>query len=420
MKLTELKKEVSKYIYLEDTGVIDVSLASILANRLKLGGKVWTIVIGASSGGKSQILRPISMANKKFIKRVDDLTDNTFLSGAKVKGGSNSLLKTENGSDWSHGMLAISDMTVLMSKSGESRGTILSQFRMIFDGEMTKYSGNMSEPITWKGNIGIIAGSTPSIYNVFEEVSDMGERFIYYRMKDYDPRSATNLALNRKKVDTALDEELAGHFEEYINDIIEDYKEVEVKIPDYVNQRITDIAIFSETVRTAVHKDFKNEKITSIPVVAYPMRVALQLQAIAKAFCIMKHHETGSYNLTEEELHILDWVGYSLANEEKRACLKVLASVDYEVGASTSAIADELGLETDVVRGFLTNLSAVHIVRRSGGDHDLRWYLNDKSYYDIIRRIEDINEVKELEEREATTEEDKEYEEKLANDFNSF
>ena len=206
MKLHELKTEVQKYQYFEDTKIIDVSLASILATRMKLGDPVWLVIIGASSGGKSQILRPLSLTDGKFIHRVDDLTENTFLSGAKVsKGEENPSLLKKIGD---HGLLVISDLTVLFSKSAESRATILSQFRMLYDGEMIKYSGNSAKPIEWRGHLGVIAGSTPSLYRNFEEVADMGERFIYYRMKEYDGHKATKLALERKIFGKELDEKL--------------------------------------------------------------------------------------------------------------------------------------------------------------------------------------------------------------------
>ncbi len=207
MKLAELKKEIEQYQYFEDTDIIDVSLASIIATRLKLGDPIWLIIIGPSSGGKSQILRPLALTDPKFLHRLDDLTENTFLSGANIGGGGNASLLDRIGSK---GMLVMSDLTVLFSKNKESRSAILSQFRMLYDGEMVKYSGNKDKPIMWKGYLGVIAGSTPSIYSHFEEVSDMGERFIYYRMKDYDPENATRLSMKRTLYGKELDEKLSG------------------------------------------------------------------------------------------------------------------------------------------------------------------------------------------------------------------
>ncbi len=154
---------------------------------MKIGDPIWLILIGPSSSGKSQVLRPLSLTDNKFLHRVDDLTENTFLSA--MAGADKSLL-TKIGK---HGMIVISDLTVLFSKSSEARSTILSQFRMIYDGEMTKHAGNLPEPLKWEGYVGILAGSTPSIYVNFEEVADMGERFIYYRMKPFNAVKATNV-----------------------------------------------------------------------------------------------------------------------------------------------------------------------------------------------------------------------------------
>jgi len=60
---------------------------------------------------------------------------------------------------------------------------------------------------------------------------------------------------------------------------------------------------------------------------------------------------------------MIDWVGYLLANEENRAVLKVLASVEYEHHISTTTIADMIGLNTEITRTILQNLSAVGILR---------------------------------------------------------
>lgn len=419
MKLPELKKEIQKYQYFEDTNIIDVSMASIIANRLKLGDPVWLIVIGASSGGKSQILRPIAQTDTKFIHRVDDVTENTFLSGAKAKEGEQVSLLQRIGP---HGIMVISDFTVLMSKSSESRQTILSQFRMIHDGEMTKFSGNSKEPIKWKGYLGILAGSTPSIYAHFEEVSDMGERFIYYRMKDYSPRKATELALNRKIYGRELDALLADKYKEYEQDIILSHDGKDVELSPEVIDRITEVSEFAEMVRTPTHKDYKGEIIDRIPVPAMPMRVALQLMAIAKGLMIMRHHEDGVYSLNENYLSLIDWLGYSLANEEKRACLKILASTTFDSETTTSSIADKVGLDTKVVKVILQNLSAVGVLSRAGDDVSgfLKWSFKNERYYNIVRRIEHIDSVEKIENRDVSREEEAENDDSVSRQFQEF
>lgn len=403
MKLSELKQEIQKHQHMEDTGMIDFSISIVVATRLKIGDPVWGVLISASSGGKSQILRPISLSDSLFIHRIDDVTENTFLSGMKVSSGSNSLLVRIG-----HlGVIAISDLTVLFSKSSESRQTILSQFRMIYDGEMTKFSGSSTEPITWRGHLGVIAGCTPSLYGFFEEAADMGERFIYYRMKDYDPRVATRLALGRKTFGKELDDILSSLYGDYIKSVVTYATErgLEGEVSHEVEERIIDIASFAERARTPVHTDFKGERIMKIPVAAMPMRVALQLKTIAKSLSLMSHYENGSYDLSKEQIDVIEWCGYSLANEEKRACLRVLAENPFGTNLLNSIIADKIGLSDFTANLILQNLSATGIVTRTktgaGGEEPgnttgIAWAIKNKHDYDLICRVEKIPDQEEI------------------------
>lgn len=403
MKLKAIKKEIQKYQYFEDTSIIDLMLATLVASRMNLGDPIWLVIIGASSGGKSQILRPMALTDEKFIHRVDDLTENTFLSAKQ--GDKNQSLLHRIGK---RGIIAISDLTVLFSKNQEARNAILSQFRMIYDGEMTKMSGNSAESNTWVGKLGIIAGGTPTIYDKFEEVADMGERFIYYRMKEYDAEKATNIALNRTVFGESLDVKLSTLYGDYMTNVgkkvVQD--EVEFDLSDKTKERIVEVALLAERVRTVAKKDWRGEVIVKIPVPAMPMRVALQLSNIAKGLMAISYYETGKTELSEEHLHVLDWCAYSLANEEKRACLDVIAKHDFGIEVRTSTVADVIGLDTDVVRNILQNLSAVGILER-GGDAStgLMWSLCKESDWKVLRRISDIKESENLKGREMTEEE---------------
>lgn len=410
MKLSELKTEVQKYQYFEDTSIIDVALASIVATRLQIGDPVWLVIIGASSGGKSQILRPLALTDTKFIHRVDDLTENTFLSGMKLsKGQGDPSLLARIGRK---GIIVMSDLTVLFSKSPESRSTILSQFRMIYDGEMTKFSGTSATPIRWpdkgRGYLGILAGSTPSIYQHFEEVSDMGERFIYYRMKEYDPEKATRLALTRKCNNKDIDEKLATLYADYLKEVILYTGETEVELSESIKDRIIQIAMFAEKVRTVAHRDFKEKTIDRIPVSAMPMRVALQLMSITKALTMIRRYELddNTVELTDKDLDIIDWICYSLSNEEKRASLKILANIQYGVYAKTQIIADKIGLSTSITGFILQNLASVGVLDRTGDTGSLSWRIRKQSDWNIIRRIEKIDDITEYEDRDITSEED--------------
>ncbi len=410
MTLDDLKIEIQKYQYIEDLNIIDVALASIIATRLRLGDPVWMILIGASSGGKSQILRPLALTDAKFMHRIDDMTENTFLSGAPAGKGEPSLLSRIG----THGMIVISDLTVIFSKQAEIMNSILSQFRMIYDGEMTKYVGTRPEPLHWKGSLGILAGSTPSIYAAFERVSDMGERFIYYRMKDYDARKATRLALGRTLFGKALDDVLGALYEEYLKDIVAN-GDVTREISDLVKERIIRVATLAEKIRTPVHMDWKGDKISRVPVPAFPMRIAQQLIAVARGLQVMRGRE-----LDENDMKVLDWCCYSLANEEKRAAIRIICEAPIGVSVTTSIVADRIGLDTSVVRNVLQNLSAVGVLERSGGGDGLAWKIKDVDDYELLRDINGIKITSTLFSRQLSSEEKEEIEEVADHALSSF
>lgn len=401
MKFTELQTEVDKYIYTEDDGMYRVAIAATIATRMKLGDPVWLLIIGPSSSGKSQVLRPLALTDSKFIHRVDDLTENTLLSGIRVKeGGPNvSLLKRIG----SMGIIVISDFTVLFSKSAESRAAVLSQLRMVYDGEMIKYSGTSDKPISWKGYLGILAGSTPSVYGHFEEVADMGERFVYYRMKAYDVEKATRRSLSRSVFGKELDEKLSNLYAEYIKDCVTQETVPEISLEVY--DRIVRISMLAAQLRTPIHYDRFQKVVDKIPVSEMPMRIAQQLCALARGLSVMSKNDTDSWELSEKDIQHIEWCAYSLANEERRACLRAIAGFDHDAYISTQIIADKIGLSTSVVGLNLQHLAAIGILARTGTANGLAWQIAQQEVWELVRRFEAIEESSVVEDRQSSLEE---------------
>ena len=214
MTRKELHNKIGELMYIEDFGQLDIILASIVANSLKIGDPVWLTLIGPSSGGKSQIIRPFAKAHPDLVHQIDDLTPNSLISGNKK------FEETFLGQMGPHGILSMDDLTVLFSKNPEQRTEILSQFRMLYDGRFTKMSGSLKDASVWEGYMGMIAGSTPSIYKYFSEVADMGERFISYRMKDYDIDKAVEFVTKSNKTSQELNEALRAILQEYLGEIL--------------------------------------------------------------------------------------------------------------------------------------------------------------------------------------------------------
>ncbi len=376
-----------EHLYMEDEDILDVIMAASITNVMQLGQPVWLVVIGAPSSGKTQYIAPLEYAQpagKQIIHEITDITPNTFLSGSitsKNKDFEPSLLKRIG----DHGILLFPDLTALFSKEAQTLHEILGQLRHIYDGHLTKMTGNQ-EPITWKGKLGIIGASTASLYRHFEDIADMGERFMYYRMKPADVDKSVDKSLSRTLYGQALDEHIGELYKEYISDVIQS-KTQEPTFTEEDNRKIKEMAKLASVIRTSVHVNERTQEVDRIPESEMPMRTALQLRGLALGMCVMNEHENGSATLTEKNLRALEWCAFSLANDERRKTLQVLA--EYPQGCTSAAVAMKLGLPTNSTSNYMQQLAALRVLRRikvDGSNADI-WKMEDDNIREIILRL---------------------------------
>lgn len=396
MTIDQLKANIKSILYFEDTSAIDVLMASQISFRMGLGDKLWLILIGESSAGKSQLLRPLHLADPAFVHNVDDLTENTLLSGsgAKTKGGDVSLLKQVG----DKGVLLISDMTVLFSKSQESRDAVLAQLRMVYDGEITKRIGTKTGVVSWKGDIQILSGATNSAYKFFGRVADMGERFLYYAMPPVDAIHMTRMAVMGGMSTRAIDEQMAGWYKEYQKSVIEGAAGKEITLTESWLELIVECAMFVAKIRTPVMVDDYTGEITHIPKSENPARVAKQIKALTMGLLTMAVAEVAdgaiSQEKTNEIRHIVRQCAWSMGSFERRRILKALCTdTGYGSTKSTDTIANEVGLTSKVIEGYLQSLAACGMVKRIGQDggmgvrNNYQWELSTEGDWFFIKSV---------------------------------
>lgn len=393
MTRQELHAELSQVLYIEDTNLVDTMIASVLANSQKIGDPVWLTIIGPSSGGKSQYIRPLAKANPDLFLQIDDLTANTLISG---NGAAQSLLfKIKDA-----GIISMDDLTVLMSKNVEDRNAILGQLRMIYDGRMTKASGKSNgEGITWTGHAGFIAGSTPSIYKFFGEVADMGERFINYRMKGMDEDKAVEFVINSGLSSRDLDEKLKDIYARYFASLMPKVKDVKIPIDAETQQAIIDISKAGTRLRTPVVTDDREHFVSEFPISEMPFRVMKQLNNIAKAFMVMHFAETGEKVLPTDLRTAIEWIGYSLADDKRRAYFNAVIGLnDQGLKATARNISAYTGLHHTAVERGMSVLSAIGVVKQNEDDGQKKapaWEVADRRLYKIVKRIDPPKKVEE-------------------------
>lgn len=402
MTREQLHNELSEVLYIEDYAFIDTLMAAVVANMKALGDPVWLSAIGPSSGGKSQYIRPFAKANPAAFLQLDDLTSNTLISG---NGEKDSLIfRIQN-----RGTLLMDDLTVLSSKNTEDRNAILSQFRMIYDGRMTKASGKSGTGvITWTGHAGMIAGSTPTIYRIFAEAADMGERFIYYRMKQMDEDKAVDFVMNHSLPAKVMDEKIKDIYGRYMSHIMSQIDETkEIVVDPKTQQAIINIAKAGTRLRTPVITDDREHFVSEFPVAELPFRVMKQLHNIAKAFTAMHMAESGSDNVLPDDLRgAIEWLGYSLADDKRRAYFNAVVALEesYIPGttnkfrATARNIAAYTGLHHTAVERGMSVLSAIGVVKLNEAEHDNQaksWSVADNNLREIVKRIDPPKKVRE-------------------------
>ena len=384
MKLSDIKTKWEEFLVLKDHRTLDVIFATLIANRLIDLDPVWTIIVAQSSGGKSTLIAPVTDIPSCFA--VDDMTEKTLLSGYKVGGKDNSLLRVIG-----NGMMIFSDFTSILSKKKESRGEILSQMKLVYDRKVTKYTGTGKS--NWDGKIGVLAAATPDIYYHLEEGRSMGERFIYYWMD-----VPTDDEISRKQSTTTISAKemtdiMKGYYREYFDGVkawIDKNGVPTLKMTEAQRERLRQASMFCVSGKATVHTNFKSGKVDQIPHKASVGRDYKSFEAILLGLQVMNCYEHNDPTLGVQDwmIEILEKCGYSSINRERRAILEILAYSDKPLSASQIGASRGLGLEREGVMVYTNPLFAVGLIKRQvESKNNFKWFIEDEWTIEFIKRV---------------------------------
>lgn len=385
MKLADIKQKFEEYIVIRDERIIEMVLVSLVGNLLIERDPVWLMVVAPSSGGKTTLLMPASGIQQ--VHFIDDLTEKTLLSGYKVKGKEMSLLKTIGS-----GILGFSDFTNILSKNPISRGEVLSQMKMVYDGNFTKRTGTGS--IEWKGKMGFLGASTPDIYTYLESGRSMGERFIYYWMEQPTDDEIINKQQTVSMSSRDICDIMKELYAEYMHDIdayVNKHGVPDLKMTDAQRYAVRRAAIFCVNGKATVHTDFKSGKPDSIPNKAGVGRDAKMFDTVLQTLQLMNCYEHGVIDLPVQDwmVEVVEKCAYSSINRERRKIIEVL--VEHSDGGAMTAseigAREGIGLERESVEKYLTPMHAVGIVKKQTSGQKFKWYIDDEHTIDFIKRV---------------------------------
>lgn len=384
MKLKDIKDKWSEFIVLKDEGALEIVLTTIIGNLLVDRDPIWLMLIAPSSGGKTTLLSPIVDIKSVFF--IDDLTEKTLLSGYKVGGKDNSLLRTIGS-----GIMAFSDFTSILSKNPVSRGEILSQLKLVYDRKVTKYTG--TGKVNWDGKIGFIGAATADIYYHLESGRSMGERFIYYWM---DVPTDEEIAMKQSETNISAKEMtdvMKGYYKQYYDGVkawIDKHGVPELKMTGIQKDRIRKASMFCVAGKATVHTNFKSGKVDQIPQKASVGRDYKSFEAALLAMQIMNCYENDDPKLpvTNTMVERIEKCAYSSINRERRAILEILADSDKPISASQIGASKGLGLEREGVSVYLAPLFAVGLIKRQvENKNSFKWFIDDEWTLEFIKRV---------------------------------
>lgn len=390
MTMDDLFAMMNENYAFPDYGALAMSMAVMCGNAFINRNAIWVQFVAPSSGGKSTL---IAISGQIKINHFfSDMTGNTLMSGYKENGKEASVLKVIGS-----GIMSFPDFTIIAQK--EEFPVIVAQFRDMYDGELTKGTGK--GVLTWKGKIGMQAGCTPEIYGIMERHRGLGERFLYYFIKQPTREQMADKIANSNLSDKEKTEYMQRGFLKYYEQIRDfrastcDTKTL-IKVTPEQEERLRFAATFGVVAKGIVRLDFKSGQVDSVPIIAGPGRDLNQLKALMETFLMFQNHDQDTpenNHLDDRWMDTIDKCAYSSVTPERRRILEILAFANRPLSSSEIGVSRKLGFEKDAVEKRLNPLLALGQVKKIVGGSGIshKWEIaNEKDRQFIIKYSNEI------------------------------
>jgi len=384
--LQELQTQYHELFYVEDRALFPLLLAIVVGSKLNTP-TTWLYIVGPSSGGKGTVLSTIDRV--PFVKQISDLTPNTFLSGMKIAGKETSLLKTLG----NNFLVTMKDFTTMISKDETAQGQIMAQMREIYDGYISKATGN-GQTMEWgtletKWKSTFIMATTEEIYNLQEKFVGMGTRAINYVFLPQDRKKTMRASLMNKRnteKSGAILSALQGDVAEFIAEKIANAPMELPPISEELENDIIEVSDLSSQCRSVTKRNYRGEKQLTLSA-EFPMRMGEQLLAIAQLLAYINGGE-----LTEEMRAIIYKCAFDSIPKQRRM---VLESISRYQKIEVIGMSKELRYPIDTIRTWVEDLYSFDILERDSSSGKEYWKIREE-YREVMRKYLGISNTGEI------------------------
>jgi hypothetical protein len=252
-------------------------LAVAAAERLP-GDPAWLLIISGPGNAKTETVQATNGLGAHVVSTIT--SDAALLSATPHK----QRLKTATGGllrkIGERGILAIKDVTSILSMDRNMRASVLAALREIYDGSWVRNVGSDGgQTLIWKGRIVVIGACTTAWDQAHTVVATMGDRFVVIRSNSHLGRVTGGLrAMRNTGSEAKMREELAAAVAGVVNGVNAEAVYVLNEDDENVIVRAADIVTLA---RTAVETDYRGDVVNAHDP-EMPTRFAKQLTQIMR------------------------------------------------------------------------------------------------------------------------------------------
>jgi hypothetical protein len=255
--IEELRAQIAKWLSIPevDADLIDFCLAVCKSHEIP-GDPLWGIIIDASGGGKTEILR--ALRNRKDAFFLSKLTEKTLVSGyrdSKNPKADPSLLPQLN-----EKVLVIKDLAPLLSMRRESRNAVIADFRDAYDGFTDQGKGNLGK-VAYESRFSVLTAATLAIDRADSVDQELGERFIKFRSRGDSSRNKILRAIGNIGVDIAMRKSIDVAVCAFLDSLP---RIGEIPIPGPLHEKLARLSEFTAKARSHVTRD-RNGDVQYLP-----------------------------------------------------------------------------------------------------------------------------------------------------------